>query len=225
MRPAALSLTPTPCMCTHTTNKLTKKQQQVSEHASWCVSYYSRIVDAALAAAGAPAGLVSFVTGYGDAGHALVTGGVDKVWVSGCVGGWVHVCVCLCLWVCLDSFVCLCGFLCSTAQWWLLTTGYVTHDSCKLLSTELTLTHIPSHTRTPPLPPPPRTSSLALIHTHAPRLCLLAAQRLVRRSWLLLLTASHQSHSSWAARTPLWCVMMQTSSRWGLARGLLKPRV
>jgi acyl-CoA reductase-like NAD-dependent aldehyde dehydrogenase len=36
-------------------------------------------MEAALAAAGAPAGLVSFVTGYGDAGHALVTGGVDKV--------------------------------------------------------------------------------------------------------------------------------------------------
>jgi len=52
---------------------------QVSEHASWCLGFYSRIMEAALAAAGAPAGLVSFVTGYGDAGHALVTGGVDKV--------------------------------------------------------------------------------------------------------------------------------------------------
>lgn len=39
-------------------------------------------MEAALAAAGAPAGLVSFVTGYGDAGHALVTGGVDKVGVG-----------------------------------------------------------------------------------------------------------------------------------------------
>ena len=52
---------------------------KVSEHASWCVGYYSRIVNAALAAAGAPEGLVEFVTGYGEAGHALVTGGVDKV--------------------------------------------------------------------------------------------------------------------------------------------------
>lgn len=52
---------------------------KVSEHASWCISFYARIMEAALAAAGAPAGLVSFVTGYGDAGHALVTGGVDKV--------------------------------------------------------------------------------------------------------------------------------------------------
>lgn len=52
---------------------------KVSEHASWCAGYYGRIVDAALAAAGAPPGLVQFVTGYGDAGAALVAGGVDKV--------------------------------------------------------------------------------------------------------------------------------------------------
>ncbi|KAF8061097.1 ALDH22A1 [Scenedesmus sp. PABB004] len=52
---------------------------KVSEHASWSIAYYRRIVDAALAAAGAPPGLVRFVTGLGDAGHALVTGGVDKV--------------------------------------------------------------------------------------------------------------------------------------------------
>jgi acyl-CoA reductase-like NAD-dependent aldehyde dehydrogenase len=51
----------------------------VSEHSSWSIAYYGRIVEAALAAAGAPPGLVRFVTGYGDAGHALVTGGVDKV--------------------------------------------------------------------------------------------------------------------------------------------------
>jgi hypothetical protein len=54
-------------------------EAQVSEHSSWSIAYYGRIVEAALAAAGAPAGLVRFVTGYGDAGHALVTGGVDKV--------------------------------------------------------------------------------------------------------------------------------------------------
>uniref|UniRef100_A0A383W5Q6 Aldehyde dehydrogenase domain-containing protein n=1 Tax=Tetradesmus obliquus TaxID=3088 RepID=A0A383W5Q6_TETOB len=52
---------------------------KVSEHSSWSIAYYGRIVEAALAAAGAPPGLVRFVTGYGDAGHALVTGGVDKV--------------------------------------------------------------------------------------------------------------------------------------------------
>jgi hypothetical protein len=43
------------------------------------VAYYRRIIDAALMAAGAPSGLVGLVTGYGDAGHALVTGGVDQV--------------------------------------------------------------------------------------------------------------------------------------------------
>jgi hypothetical protein len=79
----------------------------VSEHASWCINFYSRILEAALAATGAPPGLVSFVTGYGDAGHALVTGGVDKVWcvtqqsldqecAGCCVGrllsGWVSGC-------------------------------------------------------------------------------------------------------------------------------------
>lgn len=58
---------------------------QVSEHSSWSIAYYGRIVEAALAAAGAPPGLVRFVTGYGDAGHALVTGGVDKVGWLCCV--------------------------------------------------------------------------------------------------------------------------------------------
>ena len=52
---------------------------QVSEFASWSVRYYGRIIHAALAAVGAPVDLVQFVTGYGDAGNALVTGGVDKV--------------------------------------------------------------------------------------------------------------------------------------------------
>lgn len=51
----------------------------MSEHTSWSIDYYSRIIKSALAAAGAPEHLVQFVTGYGDAGHALVTGGVDKV--------------------------------------------------------------------------------------------------------------------------------------------------
>lgn len=52
---------------------------KVSEHASWSTGYYGRLISAALAAAGAPADLVQIVTGYGEAGSALVTGGVDKV--------------------------------------------------------------------------------------------------------------------------------------------------
>lgn len=63
---------------------------QVSEHASWSTGYYGRLISAALAAAGAPADLVQIVTGYGEAGSALVTGGVDKVIFVGStqVGGW-----------------------------------------------------------------------------------------------------------------------------------------
>ncbi len=52
---------------------------QVSEYASYSVTYYRRIIEAALDAAGAPRDLVQIVTGYGDAGAALVNGGVDKV--------------------------------------------------------------------------------------------------------------------------------------------------
>ncbi|GIL81328.1 hypothetical protein Vretifemale_10395 [Volvox reticuliferus] len=52
---------------------------KVSEHASWSTGYYGRMIEAALEAAGAPADLVQIVTGYGEAGNALVTGGVDKV--------------------------------------------------------------------------------------------------------------------------------------------------
>ena len=51
----------------------------MSEHASWSADYYGRVIDAALEAAGAPPGLVQIVTGYGDAGGALVTGGVEHV--------------------------------------------------------------------------------------------------------------------------------------------------
>ena len=36
---------------------------QVSEYASWSAGYYGRIINAALAAAGAPPNLVQFVTG------------------------------------------------------------------------------------------------------------------------------------------------------------------
>lgn len=37
------------------------------------------MINAALAAVGAPPNLVQFVTGYGEAGNALVCGGVDKL--------------------------------------------------------------------------------------------------------------------------------------------------
>mmetsp|Transcript_7006 Transcript_7006/g.19782 ORF Transcript_7006/g.19782 Transcript_7006/m.19782 type:complete len:603 (-) Transcript_7006:65-1873(-) len=52
---------------------------KVSEHASWSAQYYGRVISAALKAVGAPADLVQIVTGYGEAGNALVTGGVDKL--------------------------------------------------------------------------------------------------------------------------------------------------
>jgi acyl-CoA reductase-like NAD-dependent aldehyde dehydrogenase len=46
---------------------------KVSEFATWSSEYYGRVIKAALAAAGAPTDLVQIVTGYGEAGHALVT--------------------------------------------------------------------------------------------------------------------------------------------------------
>uniref|UniRef100_A0A061RL47 Aldehyde dehydrogenase n=1 Tax=Tetraselmis sp. GSL018 TaxID=582737 RepID=A0A061RL47_9CHLO len=52
---------------------------KVSEHASWSSQYYGRVIAAALEAARAPADLVQIVTGYGEAGNVLVTGGVDKL--------------------------------------------------------------------------------------------------------------------------------------------------
>ena len=52
---------------------------KVSEHASWSALYYAEGIRRALDAAGAPPDLVQIVTGYGNAGHALVTSGVDKV--------------------------------------------------------------------------------------------------------------------------------------------------
>eukprot|EP00891_Asterochloris_glomerata_P005424 jgi/Astpho2/5424/e_gw1.00076.56.1_t len=59
---------------------------KVSEHASWSAQYYGRIVKAALAACGAPEGLVQIVTGYAEAGQALVTSGVDKLVFVGSTG-------------------------------------------------------------------------------------------------------------------------------------------
>lgn len=60
---------------------------KVSEWATWSSGYYGRAIDAALAAAGAPPGLVQIVTGYGDAGAALVAApAVAKVVFVGSVG-------------------------------------------------------------------------------------------------------------------------------------------
>jgi acyl-CoA reductase-like NAD-dependent aldehyde dehydrogenase len=64
---------------------------KVSEHASWSALHYRQAVDAALAAAGAPAGLVQVVTGYGEAGQALVSSGVDKLIFVGSTGVGRHV--------------------------------------------------------------------------------------------------------------------------------------
>lgn len=59
---------------------------KVSEYASWSIGYYKRIIDACLAAVGAPLDLVQFVVGYGETGHALVTSGVDKIIFVGSPG-------------------------------------------------------------------------------------------------------------------------------------------
>lgn len=52
---------------------------KVSEHASWSSLYYGRIIKAALKSVGAPEHLVQIVTGYAEAGNALVTSGVNKL--------------------------------------------------------------------------------------------------------------------------------------------------
>lgn len=52
---------------------------KVSEHASWSSLYYGRIIKAALKSVGAPQHLVQIVTGYAEAGNALVTSGVNKL--------------------------------------------------------------------------------------------------------------------------------------------------
>ncbi|DBB05797.1 TPA: hypothetical protein ACH3X3_009810 [Trebouxia sp. C0006] len=51
----------------------------VSEHASWSSLYYGRIIKAALKSVGAPEHLVQIVTGYAEAGNALVTSGINKL--------------------------------------------------------------------------------------------------------------------------------------------------
>jgi acyl-CoA reductase-like NAD-dependent aldehyde dehydrogenase len=59
---------------------------KASEHASWSARVYAGALDAALRAAGAPAGLVQVVTGGGEAGRALVAAGVDKLIFVGSTG-------------------------------------------------------------------------------------------------------------------------------------------
>lgn len=46
---------------------------KVSEHASWSAMHYASAIESALDLAGAPPGLVQIVTGYAEAGQALVT--------------------------------------------------------------------------------------------------------------------------------------------------------
>ena len=50
---------------------------KVSEHAAWSAGFMAKLIAAALASVAAPPDLVHIVTGYGDAGAALVSGGVD----------------------------------------------------------------------------------------------------------------------------------------------------
>ena len=60
---------------------------KVSEHAAWSgAGFVTKIVDAALAAVGAPKDLVKIVAGFGDAGAALVSGGVDHLIFVGSTG-------------------------------------------------------------------------------------------------------------------------------------------
>lgn len=60
---------------------------KVSEHAAWSgAGFVKKIVDAALAAIGAPKDLVKIIAGYGDAGAALVSGGVDHLIFVGSTG-------------------------------------------------------------------------------------------------------------------------------------------
>ncbi|CAN1195054.1 Aldehyde dehydrogenase 22A1 [Linum perenne] len=58
---------------------------KVSEHASWSGCFYFRIIQAALAAVGAPENLVDIITGFAETGEALVSS-VDKVIFVGSPG-------------------------------------------------------------------------------------------------------------------------------------------
>ncbi|BAF22618.1 aldehyde dehydrogenase 22A1 isoform X1 [Oryza sativa Japonica Group] len=58
---------------------------KVSEHASWSGCFYFRIIQAALAAVGAPDNLVHIITGFAETGQALVSS-VDKIIFVGSPG-------------------------------------------------------------------------------------------------------------------------------------------
>ncbi|KAL8153672.1 hypothetical protein V2J09_011432 [Rumex salicifolius] len=58
---------------------------KVSEHASWSGCFYFRIIQAALAAVGAPENLVDVITGFAETGEALVSS-VDKIIFVGSPG-------------------------------------------------------------------------------------------------------------------------------------------
>ncbi|KAJ6823885.1 aldehyde dehydrogenase 22A1 [Iris pallida] len=58
---------------------------KVSEHASWSGCFYLRIIQAALAAVGAPENLVHVITGFAETGQALVSS-VDKIIFVGSPG-------------------------------------------------------------------------------------------------------------------------------------------
>ncbi|XP_052190396.1 aldehyde dehydrogenase 22A1 [Diospyros lotus] len=58
---------------------------KVSEHASWSGCFYIRIIQAALAAVGAPENLVDVITGFAETGEALASS-VDKVIFVGSPG-------------------------------------------------------------------------------------------------------------------------------------------
>lgn len=51
----------------------------MSEHASWSAHFYGNIIQEALKAANAPEDLVQIITGYAEAGSAIVTGNVGKI--------------------------------------------------------------------------------------------------------------------------------------------------
>eukprot|EP00899_Mesostigma_viride_P010789 jgi/Mesvir1/19711/Mv09971-RA.1 len=52
---------------------------KMSEYASWSALFFEQVIRAALRAGGAPEDLVQIITGYGEAGEALVTAAIDKL--------------------------------------------------------------------------------------------------------------------------------------------------
>eukprot|EP01062_Namystynia_karyoxenos_P043465 TRINITY_DN3184_c0_g1_i2.p1 TRINITY_DN3184_c0_g1~~TRINITY_DN3184_c0_g1_i2.p1 ORF type:complete len:645 (+),score=203.69 TRINITY_DN3184_c0_g1_i2:80-1936(+) len=55
---------------------------KVSEYASWSTKYYGRLIQACLAAVGAPPDLVQFAVGYAETGSALVAGANRIIFVG-----------------------------------------------------------------------------------------------------------------------------------------------